>query len=90
MVVCNIEAIYATNLCLVNLEKVLNYKLLPITTAVFQGGGNMRNPKVKSILKSELAVETSIPYHQHPHTLVIDVKKYKLLGNQMAETRNCC
>ena len=29
-------------------------------------------PKAKSILKSELAVETSSCYYQEPHTLVID------------------
>ena len=54
-------------------------------TILFQDDGNMRHSKAKSILKSELTVETSSWYHQEPHKFVIDGS-----DNQMAKTRNYC
>ena len=66
LVVCNTEAIYARIMCLINLEKGLNYKLLPIPTTLFHGDGNMRYPKAESILKSKWfhLVETMYQYIQ--------------------------
>ena len=66
LVVCNTEAIYVKIMYLINLEKGLNYKLLPILTALFHGHGNMRYLKAESILKSKWfhLVETMYQYIQ--------------------------
>ena len=71
------EAIFNRIMCFiglnqVNLETALNYRLAPIPPTLFQGNGEIWNPKAKSVLKTILEVTVLGRAWRAPNAVVID------------------
>jgi len=62
---------YLLNVRQIELESIFHCELVPVPTSMFQGNGEPRFIKTKSVLKNKLKVET-YPCHLKPNIVIID------------------